>query len=226
MTALQPRETENIHCILTGALVYERTWGWIWNSSENSVPPGAVPINTVETESAVLLDFVCLLCSFWPMSSRFFSSCISYVEFRMGFVMWSICVITGDTICQCGTRGRIKPLGSDTVGKRKRERESVCGGVGWQSAAVWESHRELSQSAEQERASVLGKRWDSFCVCDANRSSHTEGEEWDVGKIALTDRTGWWAHLSSFFLVSSDLAKQWVFSRLDKVWFASFSSNP
>lgn len=53
----------------------------------------------------------------------FFFSCVSYVEFRMGFVMWSICVVTGDTICQCGIRGIMKPLGSDTVGKRKRERE-------------------------------------------------------------------------------------------------------
>jgi len=60
--------------------------GWIWNISENSVPPGAAPINAVETKSAVLLDFVCLLCSFRPMSSRIFS-CVSYVEFRMGFVM-------------------------------------------------------------------------------------------------------------------------------------------
>ncbi len=157
--------------------------------------PDTVPINRVETA------WFCLLCSFWLMSSRF---SLMPATLSFGQALWcEVCVVTGDAIHQCGTRGRMKPLGSDTVGKheRERERERLWRGRMTESAAVWESHGDFSQSAEQERVRLLGKCWDFFCMCvwDANRSLPTEGEAWDVGKMALTDRTGWWAHLSYIF---------------------------
>ncbi len=79
VTALQPCETEKIHCILIGAVVSVRTWGWICNSSENSIP-GLYQL----TESR-LLDFVCLLCSFWLMSSRF---SLMPATLSFGWALW------------------------------------------------------------------------------------------------------------------------------------------
>ncbi len=172
-----------------------RTWGWICNSSENSVP------RLYQLTESRLLDFVCCV---------LFGSCL--LVFLSCQLLW-----VSDRLCDvkylCGHRGRHPPMWhkgkNEAIGKRycrqtwerERERERLWRGRMTESAAVWESHGDFSQSAEQERVRLLGKCWDFLCMCvwDANRSLPTEGEAWDVGKIALTDRTGWWAHLSYIF---------------------------
>lgn len=74
--------------------------------------PGTVPIHTIETESAVLLDFVCLLCSFWPMSSRFFFLC------QLCWVSDGLC----DVKYLCSHRGHNLPMwhkgNNEATGKR------------------------------------------------------------------------------------------------------------
>lgn len=165
--------------------------GWIWKRSENSVPGQYQLTQSRPRELSCLILFVCLLCSL-------FCQCL------LVFVLCQQCWVS-DMLCDvkylCCHRGYHPPMRdkgkNEAIGKRNC-RQNICGGVGWQRAMQCENLTEKwPTKCWAGDSECTGKTLRlSLCACDANRGSPTEGEAWDVGKIARTDRAGWWAHLS------------------------------
>ncbi len=163
VTALHPCETEKIHCILIGAVVSVRKWGWICNSRENSVPT-LWPINRV---------WDCLICccvSFWLSLLVVFSHA-SYFEFGQACdvkVVWS----QGLRHPPMWHKGKNEPLGSDTVGKheresRERERGLWRGRMTESAACVRISQATSHKGLSRREVRLLGKCWDFLCmVCE------------------------------------------------------------